>query len=194
MDAVVVFVHVRTLVNRARSPSEPLLQFSDALPRSAGPVNDLPPAALLTPVPIDHLRDGAEVCARQGKIAFGSQAREVLTKFEDLGGVGSPVLIYPSHNPELLGPTVSWVGTYHDYVESRGGAHPKRDQFRPPSCHEEDRTGYWAGFYELSDLIELEPSEHMPISALRTSAGAAFKSNFIPEGPTIITRPKSLVR
>ena len=45
--------------------------------------------ALLAPIPLEHLSDGVEVCTREGKVAFGSQAWETLTKFEDLGGVGA---------------------------------------------------------------------------------------------------------
>ncbi len=76
--------------------------------------------ALLAPIPLEHLSDGVEVCTREGKVAFGSQAWETLTKFEDLGGVGAPVLIYASHNPSHVGAVVTWVARYADYVESRG--------------------------------------------------------------------------
>lgn len=150
------------------------------------------PVALLTPVPIDHLVDGVEVCRREGKVAYGSQAWETLMKFEDLGGVGAPVLVYASHNPEHLGPTVLWVGYYLDYVESKGGAHPAHGRYRPPSCKEEDQSGYWAGFYELSDLQQLDPESRIAIPSLRSLDGKPYAAGFVPEGPTIVTRPAGL--
>ena len=152
------------------------------------------PVALLTPVPIDHLVDGVEVCRREGKVAYGSQAWETFRRFEDLGGVGAPVLVYASHNAEHLGPTVSWLGYYLDYVESRRGAHPDRVRFRPPSCKEEDGTGYWAGFYELRDLAQLDPEARIDIRTLRSLEGKPYAAGFVPEGPTIITRPAGLAR
>ena len=54
--------------------------------------------ALLAPIPLEHLSDGVEVCTREGKVAFGSQAWEALAKFEDLGGTTRVVYSerYPS--------------------------------------------------------------------------------------------------
>ena len=146
--------------------------------------------ALLAPIPLEHLSDGVEVCTREGKVAFGSQAWETLTKFEDLGGVGAPVLIYASHNPSHVGAVVTWVARYADYVESRGGAHPARDRYRPPSCHDEDRTGHWAGFYEVESLRQLD--DPIPITTLRNPQGKPFKANFVPEGPTVIAVPRTV--
>ena len=56
--------------------------------------------ALLTPVPVEHLLDGVEVCRREGKVAFGSQAFETFTRLDDEAGPGTLVLIYASHSGE----------------------------------------------------------------------------------------------
>jgi len=45
--------------------------------------------SLLAPVPAIHLADGQAVCARQGKVAFGSQAWEVFAELDHLAGEGT---------------------------------------------------------------------------------------------------------
>lgn len=151
------------------------------------------PVALLSPVPLDHLSDGVDVCTRRGKVAFGSQAWSVFDKFENLGGIGAPVLIYVSHPTVHLGAVVSWVARYLGYVESVGGRHPDKMRYRPPSCREEDKGGYWAGFYEVERLRRLDEAEQMRISTLRNPGNRAFKAGFVPEGPTIIALPTGAV-
>ena len=151
------------------------------------------PVALLSPVPFEHLSDGVDVCTRRGKVAFGSQAWTVFDKFENVGGIGAPVLIYASHPTERLGAVVSWVARYLGYVESVGGRHPDKMRHRPPSCHVEDKSGHWAGFYEVEGLRRLDETELVRISTLRNPDNRAFKSGFVPEGPTIIALPAGAV-
>ena len=86
--------------------------------------------ALLTPVPLQHLLDGRDVCEREGRVAFGSQA-EVLRELDREGGPATRVLIYASHTGVLARPRVSSTASYLRYVESKGGAHPERARVRP---------------------------------------------------------------
>ncbi len=144
--------------------------------------------ALLTPVPLEHLVDGREVCAQEGRVAFGSQAWEVFRELDREGGPGTLVLIYASHSGALGRPRVTWSASYHQYVESRGGAHPERSRIRPPSTIT-DTVGYWAGFYELKRLELLSEDEEIAIRNLSDRAGRRYARDFVPEGPMIITEP-----
>ena len=144
---------------------------------------------LLAPVPLEHLNDGVEVCRAQGKVAFGTRVWET---FEDLrveAGVGAPVLIYASHSADRLGSVVSWKACFCGWVPAVGGGHPDGDRYRPPSTQlgDEDRSGDWLGFWEVTDLRQLESAERVPISSLRDRNGRKYRRAFVPEGPILIT-------
>ncbi|MGI8757496.1 MAG: hypothetical protein ACR2MB_16890 [Acidimicrobiales bacterium] len=145
-----------------------------------------PASAILAPVPLVHLLDGAEVCDREGKVAFGSQAWSFFAHLDDHDGRGDPVLIYASHGDGAR-PVVTWIATYLRYVHSKGGAHPDRDRYRPRSCLQEDREGFWAGFYEVANLRPLDAREVVPIGALGDANGRPYRKAFIPEGPTSVS-------
>jgi hypothetical protein len=144
--------------------------------------------ALLTPVPLEHLVDGADVCASEGRVAFGSQAWEVFRALDAEGGVGILVLIYASHAEPPVVARVTWAATYLRYVESRGGAHPDESRVRPPSTVHggEDLERYWAGFYEVADLRRLDDDEEVMVADLRDRRGWRYRRGFVPEGPIII--------
>jgi len=143
--------------------------------------------ALLTPVPEIHLVEGLEVCRRRGKVAFGSQAWAVFDELDNIAGPGASVLIYASMTSRLGAPAIGWTGKYQQYVTSRAGSHPARARFRPASCKDEDASGYWAGFYEITDLRELPDDECFLIRSLRAKGGSSFNDEFIPRGPVILT-------
>lgn len=145
-----------------------------------------PTSAILAPVPLIHLQGGVEVCEREGRVAFGSQAWSFFTHLDDHDGLGDPVLIYASHADDPR-PGITWIASYLGYVHSKGGAHPSRDRYRPPSCRREDRQGYWAGFYEVADLRQLASNDEIPIGTLHDADGHRYKKPFIPEGPTAVT-------
>ena len=128
-------------------------------------VNHVPEMAILTSVPLVHLEAGLEVCRREGKVAFGSQAWAVFEELDDHDGEGTPVLIYASHSGGDPRPVATWRATYLRYVRAKGGAHPKRSRYRPASCAGED-SGFWAGFYEVSDLTRLDEPDHVPVITL----------------------------
>jgi len=121
-------------------------------------------------------------------VVFGSQAWTVFADLDEISGPDTPVLIYSSHDSTHHGPTVTWTARYQRYVTSRDGSHPDRMKYRPPSCREEDRSGYWAGFYEISDLAELAPEATIEIKSLRRRDGSSYEKGFVPEGPTIVRR------
>jgi len=149
--------------------------------------------ALLAPVPLEHITDGAIVCRDYGRIAFGSRAWEVFRKLDDLrGGKPVDVYIYASHSPGPPSFEISWHGRYIGHVESINGAHPEGMRFRPPSTgkYPDDNLGHWAVFWEVEELRELSPEE-----CIRTGEFCGFdkrnkyKRNFIPEGPIIVEHP-----
>jgi hypothetical protein len=145
--------------------------------------------ALLTPVPLQHLVGGREICTREGRVAFGSQAWEVFRELDVQGGAGTRVLIYASHSDVPGRPRVSWTASYLRYVESKGGSHPERTRFRPPStiADGEDAAGYWAGFYEVADLQTLAIDDQIAVRDLTDRRGRRYRRDFVPEGPVIIT-------
>lgn len=145
-------------------------------------------AGLLAPVPESHLTAGEEVCREQGKVAFGSRAWEVFRELENQDDHGLPVLIYASHSELRAGPTVTWIATYAGHVESRGGAHPDGDRYRPSSAtgSGEDGAAFWAVFWEVNDLRRLPSDEHIPIRSLRDRRGRRYGRDFVPEGPILL--------
>ncbi len=53
--------------------------------------------ALLAPVPHEHLVSGAEVCAREGKVAFGSMKWDLFRQLDAIAsGEKVPVHLYAS--------------------------------------------------------------------------------------------------
>jgi hypothetical protein len=129
-----------------------------------------------------HLNDGEEVCRRQGQVAFGSNAWEVMRRIE----AGVPVLIYASHSAEALGPVVSWTAVFDEYVESGGSASLRRiRRFRPPSADGEEAD--WAGYYLVHGLRRL--ARPLPIDDLRKQDGLQFSRRFVPEGPIFASLP-----
>lgn len=145
---------------------------------------------LLAPVPLEHLQSGQEVCEREGRVAFGSNAWQV---FEQLDGslqkTGCDALICASHSEAFGAPTVTWAATYLRTVRSRGGAHPDGMKLRPPTTvqYASDNTGHWAVFWEVTDLRPLAKEDRIKVSTLRSHGSKkAFVSGFRPEGPILI--------
>jgi hypothetical protein len=148
--------------------------------------------ALLTPVPWEHLKDGEDVCQRQGKVAFGSNAFEELLKFEQEGGKGMHVLIYSSHKDHPTAAKVTWRATFVGMVKSEDFSNADRNKYRPPSCSAEDNDSTWTGwgcFYEVAGLEELSEDEAIPINKVKRKNGRGHASTFVPRGPTIVTDP-----
>jgi hypothetical protein len=138
--------------------------------------------ALLTPVPAEHLVDGADVCRRNGKVAFGTESWEVFADLCDIAGPEPQVLIYASQDDEHHGPVATWVALYVGYTPARAGLHPDRFRYRPPSCRDD---GAFSGFYEVTELRQLEPGQEIPIKSLTKRDGGSFTAGFVPHGPTI---------
>lgn len=151
-----------------------------------------PLTALLASVPLVHLRSGLLVCRREGRVAFGTRAVDVVREFERTAGRGAPVLIYASLPDRHLGPYVSWGARFDRLtVALLDGSHPDGDRYRPPSTQDvgEDRPGphQWLGFWQVTDLRELSTEEYVPLSALRNPSGHRFSHYFVPDGPTLLS-------
>lgn len=149
--------------------------------------------ALLAPVPLEHLKDGSEVCEKEGRVAFGSRAWEVFRKLDVLrSDLPVEVFIYASHARRAPRLVVSWKALYIGHVESDNGAHPDRMKFRPPSTERylEDNHGYWAVFWEVQDLRRLDEGQHIPTGRFwGLEKRKSYGSNFVPEGPILIRYP-----
>jgi hypothetical protein len=150
-------------------------------------------AALLAPVPYEHLASALDTCSKMGKVAFGSRAWEV---FRDLDhhadGLNPPVLIYASHDAAPFPPAATWTASYVGYVEGRGGRHPAKMDFRPASTEKDggDAAGHWAIFWETSDLRHLGPDAAVNIGSLvGLHSGKSFDAGFRPLGPVLIENP-----
>ena len=149
--------------------------------------------ALLAPVPLVHLEDGAGVCAEVGKVAFGSRAWEVFRKIDELrGSLAVDVYIYASKEPGEGYPAVSWTGRYVGHVEGVNGAHPQGMKYRPPStaANVSDNRGHWAVFWELDRLHRLAEHERLLTHQLQGyEKRSKYKKSFVPERPLIVEHP-----
>jgi hypothetical protein len=150
-------------------------------------------AALLAPVPLQHLESGSSVCDSEGKVAFGSRAFETFHKLDALrGGLPVNVYIYPSHTEDDRPPMASWLGRYIGWVESLAGAHPQGMQYRPPTtaAYPSDNKGHWAIFWELDQLHELPKGAWVKThEIIGLDRKTPYQKGFIPEGPLLIEHP-----
>jgi hypothetical protein len=150
--------------------------------------------ALLAPVPLEHLIDGAKVVLVEGKVAFGSRAWEVFRELDALRqGLPVEVYIYASHASPPGALEASWIGRYIGHVESAGGAHPAGMRFRPASTGKyiKDNLGKWAVFWEL-DLLEELPVSTRPRVTEFTGFGKQKRyAPFVPEGRFWSSTPSS---
>ena len=106
---------------------------------------------------------------------------------------GQPVdvFIYASHAPGHLDLKISWLGRYIGHQPSIAGAHPDGMRFRPDSTqkYQSDNAGYWAVFWELDELKEIDREKQMDITdfiSFRT--GKRYPAS-PPEGPLLIEHP-----
>jgi len=152
-----------------------------------------PHVALLAPVPLEHLEDGAQVCARQGKVAFGSRAFLVFVELDQLRqGEMVDVYLYASHAHEDGPIRATWVATYIGFVKSLDGSHPAGSKYRPPSTfkYPTDNKGHWGLFWEVTELRRLPEEEAVLVREMRGwKQKAKYSKFFVPEGPLIIERP-----
>lgn len=146
--------------------------------------------ALLAPVPLEHLQSAVDVCAKEGKVAFGSRAFEALDRLRtEAGDAPCDVLIYASDGKASGPPKVTWRARYERFVEAKVGRHPEGMKYRPPTTanYSGDNHGHWYIFWEVSDLWELSDSDQIEISKLNAiSSKKKLAKTFIPIGPIIV--------
>jgi hypothetical protein len=149
--------------------------------------------ALLAPVPLRHLVDGAEVARREGRVAFGSRAWELFRSLDALRkGLPVDVYIYASRTNAPLVSEASWKGRYVRNVDSVNGAHPAGMRYRPPStaANPSDNLGHWAVFWEVEELAELPDDGVIRLDELTAvDKRERYGPSFIPEGPLLIEHP-----
>jgi len=143
-------------------------------------------AALLAPVPEEHLLAALPVEAVQGKVAFGSDAWERLAELQALlAEECTEVYIYASIARVPIR-AATWRATFLRYRKAlTNRMHPEGMQFRPATTENER----WAVYWEVSGLERLSKDERIPMdyfSAL--GSGKRFQKHFVPRGPTLIER------
>ena len=146
--------------------------------------------ALLAPVPLEHLISGLPVCKAAGKVAFGSNAFQTFRDLDLLReDLTCDVYIYPSDSGLFGKPKIRWLATYIRHVDSNNGRHPDGMAYRPTSseAYPSDNLGFWACFWEVSDLRELSSSDALSMNRLKGAKTAkSYVSGFIPHGPVIV--------
>jgi|HigsolmetaAR203D_1030402.scaffolds.fasta_scaffold36484_1 hypothetical protein len=152
--------------------------------------SEAPPVALLAAVPEVHLISGREVCAKEGRVAFGSRDFLVFRELESLlAGKSCDVLIYASlaANPQPGLPKVTWKAKYARVHNALPDGSPPKGVIRPLTAERNPRENKgWAVYWEVSDLEMLPKSEFIPISQLRGYSGKNYAKGFRPERPLII--------
>lgn len=157
---------------------------------SSSPTGTASNVALLAPVPLAHLLDGAIVAKEKGKVAFGSRAWEAFRRLDGLrDGLAVDVWIYASHAHVGGAPKATWRARYIGNVDAVGGAHPQGAKFRPPSTTDggEDKANHWAIFWEVEDLRELGAGEAVPVTDFQgLDRKSRYAKLFVPEGPLLV--------
>lgn len=150
-------------------------------------------AALLAPVPYEHLVSGLEVSRKEGKVAFGSRAFEVFRAVETIADHGTlPVFIYASSDAAQMPPRATWRANYVSSVETNNGRHPAGMRFRPPSTEANigDNLGHWAVFWEVTKLMQVGYKEGIQMDGFYGyRSKKRYLKNFRPEGPVIVENP-----
>lgn len=150
-------------------------------------------AALLAPIPEEHLVDGLDTIRRYGKAAYGSRAWQVFRELDDIrGDEPVPVYIYASHAEVRIGSKVTWQALYIGHVEAPGGSYPDSLKFRPESAtrHPADLEGHWAVYWHITELERLEEEDWIDIADVRRfSTQKPYGDGFVPEGPIIVGHP-----
>ncbi|MGH9890979.1 MAG: hypothetical protein ACREA0_03135 [bacterium] len=149
--------------------------------------------ALLAPVPLVHLTDGADIAKREGRVAFGSRAWDVFRELDGLRrGLTVDAYLYASHIDGPLVLAATWHARYIGHVESVNGAHPGGMRYRPPSTarYPSDNQGHWAVFWEVEALRQVAAAEYRPLRDF-TGFGKRrpYGRNFVPEGPLLVEHP-----
>ena len=138
--------------------------------------------SLMAPVPSFHLDSGLETLQEEGGILFASNAFSVFHQLESTRkGQSVTVWIYESHQNSKA--VIKWKGTYVGYVSSDDRGQMKlKKRLRPKSTKND---GHTAVYWQLNHLEKLE-KPIMITNFFGLGNRKSFKSNFIPQGPTII--------
>ena len=105
--------------------------------------------ALMAPVPLEHLEDGFGVCARSGKVAYGSRAWEVFHRLDNLrDGLKVRACVYASHSDRPVGQRVTWQALYIGYVDCGKVDAAYEHRYRRPSTgrYPDDNRLHWPIF------------------------------------------------
>lgn len=145
---------------------------------------------LLCPVPAVHVPSALETCAREGRVAFGSSAVDVLLPLSS--AVDTRVWIAASSTdapkdgvPGVEIGKVVLMGRLVSITPAiRRGAHPN-PELRPVSTRTDNESTFRL-YWEVSDLERIHPAQL--ISSFRAQSGRFLTK--VPHGPTRIICPE----
>lgn len=131
---------------------------------------------------------GLDVCAKEGFVAYGTDAGLVLSELLHLVDDDHPadILFYASHPPDAGPPRATFRGPFVDYAGAVAGkAKATWTKYRPSSTAGDTA---WSSFYLVSDLRILDGPISIATLGKRNNRGK-FAKTFKPEGPIIIDTP-----
>lgn len=150
--------------------------------------------AILAPVPVFHLKSGADVATEHGYVAFGSMKWELFRELDKLrSGSDVAVLIYPSHEYDEAKFTfeVEWSGWYIGHVDDPlSKRNDERSGHRPrTTTGPHDKPADWAVFWRVRDLCRLPSDHQVSIRELESFKSEYWLKNAPPRGPVLAVRP-----
>lgn len=151
---------------------------------------------ILAPIPVEHLKPGAEVASTAGYVSFGSYKFELFREVDSMAqGEQVPVIIYPSHETDIVHTSfrISWCGWYSGHIESYDEKRSDETSgHRPPTTqqYENDNAVGWPIFWRVEKLRKLEPEYHKRISELASYKSGFWRKNSPPRGPEVVARPE----
>lgn len=86
----------------------------------------------------------------------------------------------------------TWHARYLAHADARADGSPRKGTFRPASTENEfgPQKGYWAVYWEVTELEPLQKNGWVKISSLRgLGTGKTYPASFRPERPMLIEAP-----
>ncbi|MCJ2086452.1 hypothetical protein MKK88_10670 [Methylobacterium sp. E-005] len=144
--------------------------------------------AILAPVPAVIIDSAMETCAREGVVAFGTNAFEVFHRVEEEYGTGIPVIIKPTSrygDPKGYA-RMSFSGKFERFTKAdRQGLHPEPEKRPAVTLSPEDPDTPVYGFWEISNL-RLMPNQVSMGSLRAVGKKTPLPATYKFQGPLLV--------
>jgi hypothetical protein len=147
---------------------------------------------ILAPVPAMHMNAAVAAYGTSGRVAFGSNAWEMLRGAVDAYGAGIPVLIYPTPHhgdPDRLAEPgyVNFRAAFDRITVPKRGVHPD-PRVRPITTVDgTEADTKWAIFWEVTGLVKLLKDDRIAITNLAAiGQSKPLPNGFVPYGPMLV--------